>query len=71
MTSWTTYRSFMLRMWRERNLDRPTIIAAGWQSEIEHIQTGERWRFEDIEDLLAFLCRQAEEPDVLPSSSDE
>ncbi len=51
-------------MWRERNLDHPEIVAVKWQGEIEHIQIGKRWCFGDMEKMLAFLRRQAEDPDV-------
>ncbi len=61
--SLTTYLSFIVRIWRERSLDRPRIVAADWQSEIEHIQTGECWRFENVDEMLEFLRRQAKDPD--------
>ena len=52
------YASFLIRLWRERNMDvaRATV---DWQSEVEHIQTGERWSFGTLDELLAFLRDEA------------
>ncbi|MGD1994175.1 MAG: hypothetical protein PVI59_13360 [Anaerolineae bacterium] len=52
------YASFLIRLWREgvaEGQDRTT----GWHSEIERIQTGERWEFRTLDQLLTFLRRQA------------
>ena len=56
------YASFLIRLWRQTgplNPDRP----GEWQSEIEHIQTGQRWKFSTLEELLDFMRQQAEELD--------
>mgnify|MGYP006311421703 CR=1 FL=1 len=53
-----TYLSYVVRLWRERSLEQPTAVADVWEGEIEHIQTGERWHFTSIEELLAFLRYQ-------------
>ena len=56
------YASFLIRLWRQTgplNPDRP----GEWQSEIEHIQTGQRWKFSTLEELLDFMRLQAEELD--------
>jgi hypothetical protein len=55
------YASFLIRLWRESGGDAEAP-PAGWQSEIEHIQTGERWSFNSLEQLLDFLRRQARDP---------
>lgn len=58
------YASFLIRLWRERSPERqePT---ADWRSEVEHIQSGRRWTFSTLDEMLGFLRRQAEDPDVL------
>ena len=54
------YASFLIRLWRQTgplDLNHP----GGWQSEVEHIQSGQRWKFGTLEDLLGFLRQQADE----------
>ena len=54
------YASFLIRLWRQTgplNLDHP----AEWQGEVEHIQSGKRWKFNALADLLDFLRQQADE----------
>jgi hypothetical protein len=63
MKAATTYVSFLIRLWRERNTESPEPTA-DWKSEVEHIQTGRRWTFSTLDKLLGFLRRQAENPDV-------
>ena len=58
------YASYLIRLWRQTgplNPDHP----GDWQSEIEHIQSGQRWKFNTLDDLLVFLRQQ---PDTLESS---
>jgi len=57
------YASFLIRLWRERNPELPESVA-DWHSEVEHIQSGRRWTFGTLEELLGFLRRQAEDPEV-------
>lgn len=59
------YASFLIRMWREGPLAAPGAEAL-WHGEVEHIQSGQRWRFVEIEALLACLRRQATELDQRP-----
>ena len=33
----------------------PARTPVDWHSEVEHVQTGERWAFDTLEELLAFL----------------
>jgi hypothetical protein len=54
------YASFLVRMWRDGNEKHPEN-KAGWQGELEHIQSGERWAFNSLEELLALLKREAED----------
>jgi hypothetical protein len=60
----TTYVSFLVRLWREPRSELPET-SADWQGKVEHIQSGERWAFCTIDELLDFLRRQAEAPEVL------
>ena len=57
----TRYASFLVRLWREDDPQRPGRLG-DWQGEVEHIQTGQRWTFTTLDELLGFLRRQAEEP---------
>jgi hypothetical protein len=46
------YISFLMRLWR----DHPGANQLdGWHGEIEQIQTGTRWSFCSLDELLAFL----------------
>jgi hypothetical protein len=58
------YVSFLIRLWRERSLEHPEEVA-DWQGDIEHIQTGQRWTFGTLDELLSFLRRQVEDAEVL------
>jgi hypothetical protein len=49
----TTYTSYLVRMWQQSRADNPA--AAVWYAEVEHIQTGQRRRFLNFNDLWAFL----------------
>lgn len=52
------YASFLVRLWRSGD-PAPEGCNGGWQGEVEHIQSGQRWRFCGLEDLLATMRRQA------------
>ena len=64
------YASFLIRLWRERNPELPESVA-DWHSEVEHIQSGRRWIFSTLDELLGFLRRQAEAPEVLRPPADK
>ena len=49
--------SYLIRLWRETVAPAP---APEWQSEVEHLQSGQRWSFETIAALLTFMAAQAE-----------
>jgi hypothetical protein len=55
------YASFLIRLWREAAPDAAEVTA-DWRSEVEHIQTGERWTFETLDEMLRFLRRGARDP---------
>ncbi|MDQ4077374.1 MAG: hypothetical protein M3220_14145 [Chloroflexota bacterium] len=59
-----TYRSFLLRLWREE----VTELVTDWHSEVEHIQSGTRWTFATLAELLNFLDQQAEHLNLLEQS---
>jgi len=50
------YASFLLRLWRTRRNDAPPA----WQVEIEHIQSGQHWSFDGLDEALRWLPRQVE-----------
>jgi hypothetical protein len=54
MTFSIKYASFMLRLWSRRNQELPQP-SYEWQGEVEHIQSGQKWNFDNFEDLAAFL----------------
>ena len=56
----TEYVSFLVRMWREEDPERPGRFG-DWQGEVEHIQSGRHWTFVRLEEMLDFLRRRTEE----------
>ena len=54
----TDYASFLVRLWRRR-APGPAEDAAGWQGEVEHIQSSQQWTFGTLAELLSVLRRQA------------
>ena len=63
MSEPATYMSFLVRLWREPGQDSPALLA-DWHSEVERIQTGQRWTFTTLDELRAFLHRQVEQPEA-------
>jgi hypothetical protein len=55
-----TYISFLVRLWRESASELPEQTA-GWQGEVEHIQSGQRWRFDGLVQLFDTIRRQVED----------
>jgi hypothetical protein len=69
------YTSFLIRLWRETSLECPQPTT-DWQSEVEHIQSGQRWTILSLDDTL-YLVRllvknqatlEAYEPNLRPVS---
>jgi len=60
------YASFLIRLWRQTN---PAYGAGSrdWQSEVDHIQSGQRWKFTTVDDLLNFLRQSTEDSEVMRS----
>lgn len=50
------YASYLLRVWRVQERDRTACRAL-----LEAIATGQRWGFDNMSDLIAFLEAQAVE----------
>ena len=46
------YRSFLVRLWLE---DHGGELKTSWHSEIESIQTGQKWQVSDLETVIHFL----------------
>lgn len=48
------YHSYLVRLWREESVGdegEPPI----WQGELVHIQSGEKWLLQDLDELQAVL----------------
>jgi hypothetical protein len=58
------YASFIVRIWRKSGLDA-NGNPYDWQSEVEHIQSGQTWSFNTLEELQAFNRQQMEHPEGL------
>ena len=59
MVSSTQHASFLVRLWREGE-QQGEPSKAPWQGEVGHIQTTQRGTFDTLEELVSFLCQQAE-----------
>jgi hypothetical protein len=57
----TQYASFLLRLWRSDAPEGTAPPKPGWQGEVEHLQTRQRWTFGSLEELLRMLHHQLEE----------
>ncbi len=42
-------------------IEHPEQPLVPWRGEVEHIQSGQRWAFSEMDELLDFLRRQAED----------
>ena len=49
-----TYRSYLLRMWREGQADEP------WRASLQSAVTGERQGFASLDDLFGYIRSQVE-----------
>jgi hypothetical protein len=49
------YHSFLIRLWLE---DRDDEVGAEWLIELESIQSGQKYRFPDLEAMLQFFRDQ-------------
>ena len=46
------YMSFLVRLWPEQHGQDGR---GGWCGEVEHVQSGNRWYFGSLDEVLAFL----------------
>jgi hypothetical protein len=53
------YYSFLIRLWRESSIDNHE---ASWRGEVESVQTGQRWEFGDLREMLCFIQEKVELP---------
>ncbi len=61
MTYPVEYASFFVRLWRSHHAEEDTSMGE-WHGEVEHVQTGMKWEFDNVDELLAFLARQFAHP---------
>jgi len=54
-----TYVSFLIRLWREPT-SQLSGQTAGWQGEVEHIQSGRRRKFDGLDQLFATIRKKVE-----------
>jgi hypothetical protein len=62
------YTSFLIRLWREASADA-TASLTDWCSEVENIQSGQRWTFRTLDELLDFVRQKVEKPGVSGQSA--
>ncbi len=67
MSTPVQYASFLIRLWREGS---PSDASQEWRGEVEHIQSGQRWSFNTLDEMLSFVRQQAEDPTSVRSSPD-
>lgn len=53
------YLSLLIRLWREPSLEAKAS-APHWHAELEHIQSGQRWAFNSLDELLEFMRQQVD-----------
>lgn len=61
MSTSTTYASYLVRLWRHPGAESDG--AGEWEGEVEHIQSGQQWRFERLPELPTWLRVQTDDPD--------
>lgn len=57
------YLSFLVRVWYT-----PTPEGGVWMGEVEHIQSGRRWQFDNLHDMVNFLSHPES---LLPNTNKE
>ncbi len=65
-----TYLSLLVRMWHEED-SKAAATPGDWHSEVEHIQSGQQWKFETLNDLVNFVYSLAHNPAMLANPEDE
>lgn len=64
MNGFLDYASFLVRIWTEFGFDEDEQVPR-WQAEVESIQSGNTWRFDDFHDMAGFLQK------ALPGEDDQ
>jgi hypothetical protein len=62
----TTSRSYLLRLWLAGAAE-PAV----WRASLEHVQTGERLGFANLEQMFVFLMQQTEHEGEAPDAKSE
>lgn len=52
-----SYHAYLLRLWSEEKEG-----GEEWHSQVDHIQSGRRYSFDTLDNLLEFLRQQTEKP---------
>lgn len=63
------YASYLVRLWQVAGEGQATR-KSGWRAEVESIQSGESWRFDDLDTLVAFFAGNFEAADADEGGSD-
>ncbi len=71
MSTPVEYASFLIRLWRTSPPAHPLAEEGAWHSEVEHIQSGRRWTFDTLDEVLGFLRRQAADSKALQPPAEE
>jgi hypothetical protein len=58
------YSSFLIRLWREAS-SVESEPEAEWRVEVEHIQSGQSWTLDTLDEMLACIRCLAEHPPEL------
>lgn len=69
MTPTIQYASFLIRLWRETTV--ACDVSRDWHSQVEHVQTGERWTFQTLDELLEFLRQEVDNMENLKTVLEE
>lgn len=70
MSTPVEYASFLIRLWRERGLPRREPVG-DWCIEVEHVQSGRKWSFDTLEELLGFLSCSVEQSEIVRLLEDQ
>lgn len=62
----TRYKSFLLRLWQEGEVE----ISTTWRGEVESIQTGQKWQFDSLPTMFELLQATMLEELASPSSQE-
>lgn len=52
-----SYASYLLRLWRTAKGSSP-LLAQDWEGEVDHLQSGQRWTFAGLDQLIEILAQE-------------